>query len=268
MFNSFAFRGKCLDLHFCSKELQLGQNKYIISSSIIAIFLSILLPKTLGLINGHHGWVTAEQLAIVLNSTYENWFVGYTINLEGTPTYFTKAPFILNFILHNLIGHFSQPSTQLIATRLVMDCTFILSMFLMFKLLAKLTGKKQLSFIAVVIGFSGYSAAYYRDLIVPDNFLLLSFICSGLGIYYYKQNQNRISNLSPFKNFSRHIVDFPLVQYLHRADQLYGKLSVLQQICPIQQAILHRAHKSVPDALDMFLPTQMLHPIPLLRPVT
>ncbi len=156
---------------------------------ILVFYLSVIEPKLLGFINSHHGWVSAEQLAIIVRSTLENNFVGYRMLFDGGPSYFSKAPFPSYAIFNLFLIPFEDVSTKLFVARSLMDILYLLNIVLLFGLVYQYSKNWKISAISTILGFSGYYAVYYRDLIVPDNFLVLSFILSGYAMYYAKINR-------------------------------------------------------------------------------
>jgi len=171
---------------FLSKE---STHKKIFFIAFISFFIiTVIIPKVNGFIGGHHGWVSAEQLAIIVKSNWETKFVGYRMLLNSNPNYFSKGSFIYNAVFNFILFPF-QVSTKLLIARLVMDLVYFLNIFLLFKLLYKITNNWKASSMAVLLGFSGISIVYYRDLIVLDNFLTLSFIISGHAILFAKNGE-------------------------------------------------------------------------------
>ena len=156
------------------------REEYIyVSAAFLVLSLLVFSSKLMAYLENSHGWVSSEQLAMILRSTYEYGFVGFRNWFSTGFDYFPKVPFINYLVFNIILLPFKNPWSQLFAARLVMDLVFLLSVFLSYKVLREETKDWRISLGATLLGFSGYFMAFYHDMISPEAFTLLSFIISA-----------------------------------------------------------------------------------------
>ncbi len=168
------------------------QRNFFLLISFLVFYFAVIKPQLLGLIPGHHGWVSSEQLAMIGRSTMENGFFGYRFLIDGNPDYFSKMPFTFMALFNGLISITDNISVSLNIARYIMDVTLLLIMALSYNILYLITDNWRGSLLGVIFGGCGSLIVYYNDLISPDIFLALSFLISAHAIYFINNKQYKI----------------------------------------------------------------------------
>lgn len=209
------------------KELFKGDDskKFIsLFVSFIVFYFAIIKPQLVGFIPGHHGFVSSEQLSMIVKSTIENGFVGYRFLENGHPQYFSKMSFLFSASFNALISTSENISNALDLSRYIMDVTLFLVLALTYNFLCLVTNDWRTSLLGVIFGGCGSLLVYYNDLISPDIFLALSFLISIHALYYIKINRYKVGILLVFIsiNFGFLLINF--LPYLLWGGVLFLKL--------------------------------------------
>lgn len=169
--------------------------KNIISDKYLLLIYSLILLmayKSSLFLDSHHGWVSSEQLSIVISSKFENYLVGTRlIRSDGTFVYFPKMSPFIYAIINSLVTFFAEPTYKILISRVIASLVTCMNLLLIFKLLKKLGYDNLKSIIALGISFSTLYVAYYSDMIYPDLFLLTSFILAGHVFVALKEDKRQ-----------------------------------------------------------------------------
>ena len=139
----------------------------------------------------HHGWVSANTLAIISKATPENYFVGYALAFkddENKPLYeyFDRYPVFFSALFNRVLTLADNLADKLYLAKQVMNLVFIGTLVLAFLILDKLTGNKLLSLAVVLVAFSNPYLLWYKDMVHFDQPALFGFLLLIYAIALYK----------------------------------------------------------------------------------
>lgn len=168
-------------------------------SILIAFFATFAFQsKVVGLEGGyddlqpnHHGWVTANTLAIISKATPENYFVGYALaskDDQGNPhyEYFDRYPVFFSAIFNRMLSLQHSLVDKLHFARQAMNFIFLGTMILAFLIVNKLIQNKPLSLAIVFLAFSNPYLLWYKDMVHFDQPALFGFLLLIYALTVYK----------------------------------------------------------------------------------
>jgi hypothetical protein len=144
------------------------------------LLVLVLEPASFGLPGGHHGYVTANHLAIVRNADARSHFVGYVGILEEAPDapdyfYFNRAPSVFEALVHPLLGPVDAHTQRYVYWgHQVMNGVYLLGLFVAFRFLCLLLGDPRRAALAALAAFSGHYFLYYKNMVEPHRLGILA----------------------------------------------------------------------------------------------
>ncbi|MBW1685107.1 MAG: hypothetical protein JRS35_08590 [Deltaproteobacteria bacterium] len=150
--------------------------------AVFGLLVLVLEPASFGLPGGHHGYVTANHLAIVRNADVRSYFVGYVGILEEAPDapdyfYFNRAPFFFEALVHPLLGPVGAHTQPYVYWgHQVMNGVYLLTLFVAFRFLCLLLGDPRRAALAALAAFSGHYFLYYKNLVEPHQLGVLAVV--------------------------------------------------------------------------------------------
>jgi hypothetical protein len=154
--------------------------------------------KVLGLEGGydeqqpnHHGWVTANTLAIISKATPENYFVGYALASKDDQgnfhyEYFDRYPVFFSAVFNRILTLTDTLAEKLRLARQVMNFIFLGTLILAFLIVDKLIKNKALSLAIVLLVFSNPYLLWYKDMVHFDQTALFGFLLLIYALAFYK----------------------------------------------------------------------------------
>lgn len=139
----------------------------------------------------HHGWVSANTLAIISKASPQNFFVGYALayrNDEGKAhyEYFDRYPVFFSALFNRALTLSDNLAEQFYLAKQIMNLIFLATLVLAFLLLEKLTGNKLISLTVVLVAFSNPFLLWYKDMVHFDQPALFGFLLLIYAIALYK----------------------------------------------------------------------------------
>lgn len=162
----------------------------------LSVFIFVLHPRKTGFEPGHHGWVTAQHLAIIQNAGVENYFVGYTgdyLDEHGKHYhfYFDRAPFLIESAMHYLLQPLRDDLPAYVYWgRQLFNIIFFMTLYFAYRFLLLLTGKRWQSIAAVLFVFSSFFLMHYKDLVEQNRLGTLALILIFWAIARYEKSKN------------------------------------------------------------------------------
>jgi hypothetical protein len=165
---------------------------------IVAIATLILQNKIVGWEPGyddvqpkHHGWVSANTLAIISKATPENYFVGYALAFrdnENRPQYeyFDRYPVFFSATFNRMLTLAGTLAEKFYLAKQIMNVIFLATLVVAFLILEKLIGNKPVSLAAVLLAFSNPYLLWYKDMVHFDQPALFGFLLLIYAIALYK----------------------------------------------------------------------------------
>ncbi|MBK8618693.1 MAG: hypothetical protein IPN96_16615 [Anaerolineales bacterium] len=165
---------------------------------IIAATTFIFQSKVIGLEGGyddqqpnHHGWVTANTLAIISKATPENYFVGYALASRDDQNnfhyeYFDRYPVFFSAVFNRILSLSDTLAEKLHLARQVMDFIFLGTLILAFLIVDKLINNKPLSLAIALLVFSNPYLLWYKDMVHFDQPALFGFLLLIYALALYK----------------------------------------------------------------------------------
>jgi hypothetical protein len=145
----------------------------------------------------HHGWVTANTLAIISRATPENYFVGYALASKDNQNrahyeYFDRYPVFFSALFNRILLLASDLAGKLYLAKQIMNLIFLGTLILAFLILDKLTRNKPLSLAATLLAFSNPYLLWYKDMVHFDQPALLGFLFLIYAIALYKLDGRKL----------------------------------------------------------------------------
>jgi hypothetical protein len=139
----------------------------------------------------HHGWVTAQTLAIISKATAENDFVGYALAVKDDQNkadyqYFDRYPVFFSALFNKVLSLRSNLSGQIYLAKQVMNLIFLCTLIVAFLIIDKLIGNKPLSLTIVLLAFSNPFLLFYKDMVHFDQPALFGFLLLIYAVALYK----------------------------------------------------------------------------------
>jgi hypothetical protein len=139
----------------------------------------------------HHGWVSANTLAIISKATPENYFVGYALafrNDQNQPQYeyFDRYPVFFSALFNRLLLLAGTLVEEFLLAKQIMNLIFLGTLVVAFLLIEKLTGDKALALVAVLLAFSNPYLLWYKDMVHFDQPALFGFLLLIYAIALYR----------------------------------------------------------------------------------
>ena len=183
----------------------------VLALVIVVLTTFVLENRVVGLEPGyddaqpkHHGWVTANTLAIISKATPENYFVGYALAFRDDQNraqyeYFDRYPFFFSALFNRVLTLADTLADKLYLAKQVMNMIFLGTLVLAFLILEKLTGNKPLSLAVVLLAFSNPYLLWYKDMVHFDQPALLGFLLLIYAIAIYKLDGSKtLLYIAPF----------------------------------------------------------------------
>lgn len=161
-----------------------------------AFGLTILFqPVKTGFEKGHHGWVSSHTLAIITRAGPENLFLGYTRdemkNGKVDQDYFDRYPFIFSGSFNLLLKPFwDNLSSYVYFARQLMNLIYLLSGFLIYRLLSRLADSRK-AVAATALVMSSAFFVRYKDMVHFDQPAILGCLLAFNGIVDYEKTNNK-----------------------------------------------------------------------------
>ncbi len=165
---------------------------------IVVVATFTFQSKVLGLEGGyddqqpnHHGWVTANTLAIISKATPENYFVGYALASKDDQNnihyeYFDRYPVFFSAVFNRILSFSNTLAEKLHIARQVMNFIFLGTLILAFLIADKLIKNKPLSLAIVLLVFSNPYLLWYKDMVHFDQPALFGFLLLIYSLALYK----------------------------------------------------------------------------------
>ena len=181
-----------------SVENNFSQILSFIVITIVVITTFLFQGNVIGLEGGfddqqpnHHGWVTANTLAIISKATPENFFVGYALASRDDQNnihyeYFDRYPVFFSATFNRILSLCDSLAEEMSLARQVMNFIFLGTLILAFLILDKLTGNKPLSLAVALIAFSNPFFLWYKDMVHFDQPALFGFLLLIYTLALYK----------------------------------------------------------------------------------
>jgi hypothetical protein len=139
----------------------------------------------------HHGWVTANTLAIISKATPENYFVGYALVSKDDQNnlhyeYFDRYPVFFSAVFNRILSSSDTLADKLRIARQVMDFIFLATLIVAFLIVDKLIRNKPLSLAIVLLVFSNPYLLWYKDMVHFDQPALFGFLLLIYALALYK----------------------------------------------------------------------------------
>ena len=139
----------------------------------------------------HHGWVTANTIAIINRATPENFFVGYALASRDDQNkihyeYFDRYPVFFSAIFNRILILCNSLAEEMVLARQVMNFIFLSTLIVAFLILDKLTGNKPLALTATLLAFSNPFLLWYKDMVHFDQPALFGFLLLIYALALYK----------------------------------------------------------------------------------
>ena len=139
----------------------------------------------------HHGWVTAQTLAIISKATAENGFVGYALAVKDDQNkpdylYFDRYPVFFSALFNKVLSLRSNMSGQIYLAKQVMNLIFLCTLVMAFLIIDKLIGNKPLALTIVLLAFSNPFLLFYKDMVHFDQPALFGFLLLIYALALYK----------------------------------------------------------------------------------
>ena len=162
----------------------------------VVVITFVMQNKEVGFEQGHHGYVSAQTLAIISNATFDNQFVGYTLASKDDSNkvryeYFDRYPVFFSALFNIILSSSSDLATKVYIARQVMNCIFLGILVISFLLVRKFIENKYLALSVVLICFSNFYLLYYKDMVHFDQPALLGFVLLLFCIAIYKLEGKR-----------------------------------------------------------------------------
>ena len=139
----------------------------------------------------HHGSVSSNTLAIIVNSTLENGFVGYAVrdkdaNNNVIYDYFNRYPVFYSAIFNRILALRPKLSSKIYLAKQVMNLIFVASLLVAFLICNKLIKNKLLSLTAVLVAFANPYLLFYKDMVHFDQPAIFGMLLLTYAIALYK----------------------------------------------------------------------------------
>ncbi|HUF00035.1 MAG TPA: hypothetical protein VMN99_12330, partial [Anaerolineales bacterium] len=145
----------------------------------------------------HHGWVTANTLAIISKATPRNYFVGYALAFRddenrATYEYFDRYPVFFSALFNRALSLTGNLADKLYLAKQIMNLIFLGTLILAFLIVDKLIKNKPLALTVVLLAFSNPYLLWYKDMVHFDQPALLGFLLLIYAIALYKLDGVRL----------------------------------------------------------------------------
>jgi hypothetical protein len=153
-------------------------------------------PLGSGFEPGHHGWVSAHNLAAIEHLSWRSGLAGYSIptfDKSGHLDYqsFARSPFPFSAAMKALLSACATSANEKIYfARQAMNGIFVAAMLMAYLVVRRVGASRVGALTAVLLAFAGYYTAYYRDLVSSDLPGVLGLLVVVYGIATYRQTGN------------------------------------------------------------------------------
>jgi hypothetical protein len=139
----------------------------------------------------HHGWVSANTLAIISKATPANFFVGYALASKDNQNqiqyeYFDRYPVFFSAIFNRALTLAPTLADKFLLAKQLMNLIFLATLMVAFLLLDKLSNNKALSLAAILLVFANPYLLWYKDMVHFDQPALFGFLLLTYAIALYK----------------------------------------------------------------------------------
>lgn len=139
----------------------------------------------------HHGWVSANTLAIISKATPENYFVGYALAFRDDQNrahyeYFDRYPVFFSALFNQALSLSSNLADKLYLAKQIMNFVFLGTLILAFLIVDKLIRNKPIALTVVLLTFSNPYLLWYKDMVHFDQPALFGFLLLIYAIALYK----------------------------------------------------------------------------------
>lgn len=139
----------------------------------------------------HHGWVSANTLAIISKATPENYFVGYALAFRDDQNrpqyeYFDRYPVFFSASFNRLLLLADDLVEDFLLAKQIMNLIFLATLVVASLLIEKLTGNKPLALVVVLLAFSNPYLLWYKDMVHFDQPALFGFLLLIYAIALYR----------------------------------------------------------------------------------
>ena len=124
---------------------------------------------------GPHGEISANRMAIIANTSFENRFLGYyherLVSADGSTKYSLQNRFPLGgFILAKLatLPFGGNLSAQIYAAQIAMLLFYAAAALMAYLAISRLAGRPWIALAAVLLAFSSYYLLYYSDMVCTE----------------------------------------------------------------------------------------------------
>jgi hypothetical protein len=166
---------------------------------LIVVFITFVFEnKVTGLEPGfddfqpkHHGWVTANTLAIISKATPQNYFVGYALRFKDDQNrigyeYFDRYPVFFSALFNRLLSLAGNLADKLYLAKQIMNFIFLSTLIISFLIVDKLIKNKPIALTVVLLAFSNPYLLWYKDMVHFDQPALFGFLLLIYAIALYK----------------------------------------------------------------------------------
>jgi hypothetical protein len=179
-------------------ETSFSQVLLVIILLIVTLATFTLQNRVVGLEPGyddfqpkHHGWVTANTLAIISKATPEHFFVGYALAFKNDQNvvqyeYFDRYPVFFSALFNRVLSLANNLADQLYLAKQIMNFIFVATFLVAFLIIDKLIQNKLLALTVVLLAFANPYLLWYKDMVHFDQPALLGFLFLIYAIALYK----------------------------------------------------------------------------------
>lgn len=144
----------------------------------------------------HHGWVSANTLAIISKATPENFFVGYALAYKDDQgqaeyEYFDRYPVFFSAVFNWVLSFANNLADQLLLAKQIMNLIFLATLVLAFLIVDRLIGNKPLALTVTLLAFANPYLLWYKDMVHFDQPALFGFLLMIYAIILFKLDGSR-----------------------------------------------------------------------------
>ena len=179
-------------------ETTFSQILPVIILLIVSMATFILQNRIVGLEPGyddfqpkHHGWVTANTLAIISKATPEHYFVGYALAFKDDQNqvqyeYFDRYPVFFSALLNRVLSLSDNLADQLYLAKQIMNFIFLATFIMAFLIVDKLIQNKPVALTVALLAFANPYLLWYKDMVHFDQPALFGFLFLIYAIAVFK----------------------------------------------------------------------------------
>jgi hypothetical protein len=139
----------------------------------------------------HHGWVSANTLAIISKATPEHYFVGYVLAFKDDQghaqyEYFDRYPVFFSALFNRALSFANNLAAQFFLAKQIMNFIFLATLVVAFLIIDSLIRNKPLALTVTLLAFSNPYLLWYKDMVHFDQPALFGFLLLIYAITLFK----------------------------------------------------------------------------------